>query len=302
MEWVNKKPWSDVGIDINPNISPHEMVYKAKLDLETSWNPTGGVRPGRPKSYANQETFQFFKSFADHGDALIETIGTLDNGRIIWALATLKDEFTLKKSDNVKSYLLMSSRNKNRNNIEIYFMTFRLAGGNTLQIPSNARTLFKNVCRRPFTNQFPFISLESHKFEGAIIKKTKETISYGREAILNFTNAADYLINKKIDDQIASRYMFDVFQPGVSRKLSSIGQEEIDNLAEKKTKIGIEAIKKAPGQNLESVYMTAWGLLNAVTYTIDHCLGSNQDSRLRLAWFGPNSKIKQRALELAQKL
>ena len=88
MDWINEKPWNGLSIDINPTISPHEMVYKAKLDLETSWNPTGGVRPGRPKSYANQEVFQFFKSFTEHGGVPLETIGTLDNGRIVWALAT----------------------------------------------------------------------------------------------------------------------------------------------------------------------------------------------------------------------
>ena len=48
--------------------------------------------------------------------------------------------------------------------------------------------------------------------------------------------------------------------------------------------------------------MTAWGLLTAVIYAIDHRLGNNNESRLRLAWFGPNAKIKQRALELALKL
>ena len=160
MEWMNEKPWNGLGVDVNPSLSPREMVYKVKLDLEKSWNPTGGVRPGRPKSYANQETFQFFKSFTEHGDAPLETIGTLDNGRIVWALATLKEEFTLMKADNVKGYLLLSSRNKNRDNIEIHFTTLRLAGGNTFQVSSKARSTFKNICRRPFTKQFPFISLQ----------------------------------------------------------------------------------------------------------------------------------------------
>ena len=117
MEWINEKPWNGLGVDVNPSLSPREMVYKVKLDMEKSWNPTGGVRPGMPKSYANQETFQFFKSFTEQGDSPLETIGTLDHGRIIWALATLKAEFTLMKTDKVKGYLLLSSRNENRDNI-----------------------------------------------------------------------------------------------------------------------------------------------------------------------------------------
>ena len=46
MDWINEKPWNGLSIDINPNISPREMVYKAKLDLEMSWNPTGGGSTG----------------------------------------------------------------------------------------------------------------------------------------------------------------------------------------------------------------------------------------------------------------
>jgi len=302
MEWINETPWNGIGVNISPNLSPSELVYKIKLDLETSWNPTGGVRPGRPKSLANQEMFQFFKSFTEYGEAPLETIGALDNGRIVWALAPLNEEFTLKETDRVKGYLFLASRNENRDKIEVHFTTVRPAGSNTLHLASKARTLFKNICRRPFTSQFPFVSLKSHKFEEDMIRKTKEAVSLGREAVLAFASDAERLANKKVDDQVATRYMFDVFQPDAAIELSSIGSKGINELTEKKTRIGIEAIKKAPGQNLESTHMTAWGLLNAVTYTIDHRLGNNQDSRLRLAWFGPNAKTKTNALELALKL
>jgi hypothetical protein len=302
MEWINQKPWEGLSVDINPNISPREMVYKVKLDSEKSWNPTGGVRPGRPKSYANQEMFQFFKSFTENGGLSLETIGTLDNGRIVWGLAALKEEFTLIKTDEIKSYLMLYSRNINRDIIEIQFTTFRQAGGNTLQIPCKGRTFFKNICRRPFTKQFPFISLKFHKFDEGLIRKTKETITYGREAIIDFSNNAESLINIKVNDKISKRYMFDVFQPEISKKLPSIGNKEVNELADKKTKISLEAITKAPGQNLNDGGITAWDLINAVTYAVDHCIGSDQGSRLRLGWFGPNSKFKQRALDLAQNL
>ena len=297
MDWANEKPWHQLGVDVDSSISSREMVYKLKLDFEVSRVPSG-----RPKSFANQETFQFFKSFTEHGEAPLETIGTLDNGRILWALAPLNEEFTLKEADQVKGYLLLASRNENRETIEIQFTTVRAVGSNTLQITSKARTSFKNICRRAFTNQFPFMSLESHKFEEAMIRKTKEAIGLGREAILGFATDAERLANKKVDGQTANRYMFDVFQPETVKDLSSIGHKEIEELAEKKTRMGIEAITRAPGQDLEPTQMTAWGLLNAVTYTIDHQLGNNQDSRLRLAWFGPNAKIKKRAFDLALEL
>ena len=302
MEWLDQKPWNELGVNIRPTLSPSELVYKVKLDLETSWNPTGGVRPGRPKSLANQEMFQFFKSFTEYGETPLETIGTLDNGRIVWALAPLVDKFILKETDIVKCYLLLASRNEDRDKIELHFMMIRSVGGNTLQISSKANKLFKNICRRPFTKEFPFVSLKSHKFEEDMIKKTKEAVSLGRKAISAFASDAKILADKKIDDQIANQYMINVFQPDVVDEFGSINSKDLNRLADKNTKIGIEAIKKAPGQSLQSAQMTAWGLLNAVTYTVDHYLGSNQDIRLRMAWFGPSAKTKKRAFELALEL
>lgn len=297
MDWTNENPWNGLGVDVGANLSPRELIYKAKLDFEVSRVPSG-----MPKSFANQEMFQFFRSFIEHGDAQLETIGVLDNGRIVWALASLEQEFTLQETDRVKSYLLLASRDEMRDKIEAHFIAVRSAGCSTLQIISKARVSFKNVCRRSFNKKFPFVSLKPNKFEADMIGKTKTAVDLGREAISIFASDAESLANKKVDDQIANRYMFNVFQPEMASGLSSIGDKEIDELADHKTRMGIEAIKKAPGQNLEPAKMTAWGLLNAVTYTIDHRLGANQDSRLRLAWFGPNSKIKRRAFELALEL
>lgn len=297
MEWIDQKPWEGLGLDVNASLSPRELTYKLKLDFEVSRVPSG-----LPKSFANQEMFQFFRSFIEHGEAILETVGVLDGGRIVWALASLEQEFNLEEADRVKGYLLLASRDEQRDRIEAHFVAVRSAGCNTLPIISKARTSFKNVCRRSFNKTFPFISLKPNKFEAGMIRKTKEAVGLGREAISAFGSDAERLVNIKVDEQIANRFMFDVFQPDTANELSSMGAKEINELADPKTRIGIEALKRAPGQDLKPAHMTAWGLLNAVTYTVDHCLGSNQDSRLRLAWFGSHAKIKKRAFELALEL
>ncbi len=85
--------------------------------------------------------------------------------------------------------------------------------------------------------------------------------------------------------------------PETLKKISSVGEKEVAELAEKNTKLAIETLSQVSEQ--QPFEMTAWSMLNAVTYIIDHRLGSNQDSRLRQAWFGSNAKLKTRALELA---
>ncbi len=88
-----------------------------------------------------------------------------------------------------------------------------------------------------------------------------------------------------------------LFKPDPSKSEGKAAEEQ----AKKNAKSALDAFGSAPGQNLESTQMTVWGLLTAVTYTADR-LGKTPDSRLRQSWFGPNAKIKKRALELAQKL
>lgn len=277
MEGMSEKPWQGLGADIDANLSPHEMLVKAKLDYKRPY-----------KSPANHETFRFFKAFAEAGEAHIRTVGQLDGGRIVWALAGLNASFSVKGVDPVEGCLLFSSRDEKRDTVSMQVMAVREVCGNTLQVASQGKSLFKNTFRRVFIPTPPFLSPAATQLDDKMIQKAKENIGLGREAIAAFASDAERLADQTVDDSTALRYLDDVFQA--------------EQLAEKKTRMAIEAMTQAPGQNLESTAMTAWGLLNAVTYTVDHQLGKNQDSRLRLAWFGSHADIKKRAFDLALKL
>lgn len=291
MEGTNEKPWHGLGAEIDANLSPHEMLVKAKLDYKRPY-----------KSPANHETFRFFKSFAEAGEAHIQTVGQLDKGRIIWALAGLNATFTVKGVDPVEGCLLFASRDEKRDSVHMLVTAVREVCGNTLQVPSKAKSLFKNTFRRVFISTPPFLSPAATHLDDNIIQKAKENIGLGREAMAVFASDAERLADQKVDEATAHSYMLEVFQPEAAAGSSVISPQEIETLAEKKTRMAIEAIQKAPGQGLESAAMTAWGLLNAVAYTVDHQLGKNQDSCLRLAWFGSHAEIKKRAFDLALKL
>lgn len=280
MSGKNETPWQEIGVEVTSRLSAREMLAKAKIDRQVSRNK-------RLKSIENERVFRFFKSFAEAGDAEIETIGSLENERIVWALARLKTDFSLDAVDKLAGFLLLSSRQENRESIQVQFFTLREAGNNTCPAAIKARATFRNTF------------LTSSKFPLDMKKKAGMTIVAGTEAILAFQSNAELLANKTVDEEVSRRYVFDVFQPDVSGKLPAIGQKEIDVHAEEKTRKAIEAIADAPGNDLKTAHNTAWGLLNAVTFTVDHHLVKNQDLRLRQLWFGSSLKIKQRALEQA---
>ena len=288
MDFENEKLWAGIGVEVNGSLSSREMLYKAKLDWEVSKIPSQ-----RPKSHANQETLRFYKAYFDCGNAEIETVGSLDGARIIWTLARLNEDFVLPGGDELKGYILLASRHEDREKIEIHFLTLRSASNSMLKIASKARPTVKNSFRRSFKSTLPFLSESSLQFDEDMIERTRKTIEMGRTAISAHAKDAQLLAEKKVTEQIAENYMNEVFK------------QDSENIEEAKQKANaqsaLDAFRNAPGQNLESAQMTAWGLLTAVTYTADR-LGKTPDSRLRQAWFGPNAKIKKRALELALKL
>ena len=292
MRRTNEKPWAGIGVEVNKSLSSREMLYKAKLDWEVSKIPSQ-----RPKSHSNQETFRFYKAYFDAGNAEIETVGSLDGARIIWALARLNQSFILPGDDELKGYILLASRHEDREKIEVQFFTLRSACNSMLKISSTARPTVKNSFRRVFKPTLPFLSESSLEFDEDTIQKTKETHTKGRDAISKFSKDAQSLVEKKVNKKIAADYMVEVFASDPSKDIS----EEAKEKAKLHAQSALDAFGTAPGQDLESTQMTAWGLLNAVTYTADG-IGKTPDSRLRQSWFGPNAKIKKRALELALKL
>ena len=292
MNGSNKKPWDGIGVEVNGSLSSREMLYKAKLDWEVSKIPSQ-----RPKSHSNQETFRFYKAYFDSGNAEIDTVGSLDGARIIWALARLNEKITLAGDDELQGYILLASRHEDREKIEIQFLTVRSACNSMLKISSKARPTVKNSFRRVFKSTLPFLSESAQRFDEEMTEKANTTIEMGRTAISNFAKTAENLVDKNVNEKIAEKYMTEVFKPDPLKNEGKAAEEQ----AKKNAKSALDAFGSAPGQNLKSTQMTAWGLLTAVTYTADR-LGKTPDSRLRQSWFGPNAKIKKRALELALKV
>ena len=131
MAYAGRVPWHGLGVEVENNLNPQEMLDAANLnwsvekqDLVTS----AGIQvPGKKalvrtsdnllldvigtdwNPVQNTEAFEFFNDFVSNGDMEMHTAGSLDDGRMVWALAKVNDGFELFNGDTVESYLLFSN-------------------------------------------------------------------------------------------------------------------------------------------------------------------------------------------------
>jgi hypothetical protein len=64
-----------------------------------------------------------------------------------------------------------------------------------------------------------------------------------------------------------------------------------------------QIISNAPGANLETAKNTVYGLLQAVTFDVDHSSRArSSDGRLASAWMGAGEALKNKALDRALSL
>ncbi len=169
MAWTNEIPWHKLGKSVSNDLTPKEMLIAAELDWEvfvekqcsiltdgtvvenegkdhlirkrivgenTVYNSLDSVGEGW-KPFQNEEAFSFFKEFVGTGDMSMETAGSLQNGKIVWGLAKVKQSFTLFGGDRVDSYFLFTNPHSYGKTIDVRFTPVRVVCNNTLMMALN---------------------------------------------------------------------------------------------------------------------------------------------------------------------
>lgn len=318
MAWTNEVPWHGLGVQVKSDLTTDAMMKAAGLNWSVSkramWaaKSSEGDEPAVkvPDAYAlcrdsdnkvmdvvgnaytpvqNAQAFEFFREFVEAGKAHIETAGSLKGGRMIWVLANLGKSFKLAGKDEVKSYLLLCNPHIQGKSMVGKFTSVRVVCNNTLTaaLAEEATDQFRRAHRS--------------EFDGNAQEMAKVTLGIAREQSEEFAEIALKLSKFKVDELQAARILAEVFDKGSELKLAE-SLEVIRDEANKATSVAMAALVNAPGAQLVSAKGTAWGVLNAVTYTTDHVLRKSADSRVYNAWFGKSGNMKQDALDLLVKL
>jgi len=304
MAYAGKVPWHGLGVPVSNDLTPAQMMQKAGLDwnvreVESFIEYDGKKMSTGLKSLVretdgkiltnvgenwnpcqNSDAFEFFSEYVMAGDMEMHTAGSLKEGRMVWALAKIKDSFELFKGDQVDSYLLFSNPHQYGKSIDVRFTPIRVVCNNTLTL-SLDQTVEKSV-------------KVGHKSEFDP-SSVKEALGIATQKMNTYKEMAQFLGSKRYTQDNIIEFFNDVFPRTADKRVQ--GKSLSRDTLSRNAALCYEALDTQPGaQYAEGSW---WQAFNAVTYVTDHVQGRNADNRLYSNWFGTNEIRKRSAINKA---
>ena len=294
-------PWHGLGCKVSNNLTPVQMMQAARADWKVREaesyvtfdgkqiltgkkclirEDTGKIltHVGRDwHSFQNIKAFEFFNEYIQTNVMDMDTAGSLKDGKIVWALAKVKDtSFDLFGGDRVDSYLLFSNPHQYGKSINIRFTPIRVVCYNTL-------TWALGVEAKRGVRMSHAIAFDE---EGV-----KKTLGIAREEFASCKEMAEFLGKKQYSKDSLYEYYSEIFlkdSSNLDKKISEI----VGN-----AKRCLELVETQPGA--EYAKGSWWQAFNSVTYLTDHIQGKTREGRLYNQWYGKNQLRKIKAAEKA---
>lgn len=297
MAYQGATPWHGIGVKVSEDLSVEEFVRTAGLEWEVKKEPIALAEDAIriPDRYAlvrssdrsildvvgpqfkpvqNSKIVEFYKEFCEAGGMHMDTAGSLNNGRMVWALAKIDEGFTLLGGDRVEGNLLFSSPHQSGKALTIMFTPIRVVCQNTLCM----------ALREYGASEGGFRQHHRREFDP---DEAKKVMGLAKERLMDFQSKASFLSSRVMSQDKWDEYMKSLFPQS--------GEEEPRVWAKfRRARVEMPGAEKSEG--------TAWHALNTVTYLVDHRLGRTQDTRLKSAWYGAGARLKIDALNTALKM
>lgn len=230
------------------------------------------------------EVLEFFRDIVGTGGLELETAGSLDNGRKVWAMARTGDSMAIKGQDRVEGYLLLSTSFDGSMATKAQFTSVRVVCNNTLSI---ATASSKGAVVVPHSSSF---DARGAKVELGLIHG-----AWGQ-----FEDQANALADRRLTNGEAMNLLLSIMEPAAAVKLAKGETIELSTKRRNQITSVFELFQgRGMGSALVSSAGTAWGMVNAVTQYIDHDAGNNVNNRFRSGQFGPGAAMKQEAFTKA---
>jgi phage/plasmid-like protein (TIGR03299 family) len=312
MAYTGQVPWHGLGEVVEDCLTPDEMLVRAGLDwpvhclpvrfkvgtkvYETTetrvlvrdyHNQIEVMGPAGPNyvPVQNAEVMKFFQGFTNDAGVILETAGSLDDGRQVWALARFKEGWQM-MDEHFKNYLLIVSPHVWGQSLRIFYTPIRVVCMNTLTMALRAGAVDKLRYRH----------LHYREFDAGQVGRAHEVMKLSLKHAQAFSDVAKLLSSVKANEAAAAKFFAKLFMPAIAEQDTNA----ILNNSQIQGWMGL--INSQRGANTEAAKGTYWGLFNTVTFNYDHVRGNNVDNRMESAWLGVGATKKREALELAEQM
>ncbi|MDD2609486.1 MAG: DUF932 domain-containing protein [Giesbergeria sp.] len=303
MAYIGAKPWHGLGQEVNPDASLQEWMDAARMNWSINRAPVQfknansdlmceypdshvlyrsdngkalSVVSDRYKVVQPKDMIEFFRSLVENEGFKIETIGTLKEGRRIWALANTNIQNDVIVGDRLKAYVLLITSCDGSLATTAKFTSVRVVCWNTQAIALSDGG--KEVKVRHNTVFNP----DQVKGEMGLI---------GAQAFDNFLGKMRDLTKVKISQNDAISIVSSLLPKPTGEK----------DITQSKGFIQVMSLFNGAGKGstLPGVQGTAWGLLNSMTEYVDHhARAHNPENRLHNQWFGKGATLKEATEQL----
>ena len=300
--YAGDRPWHGLGTQVSNDLTPNQIMRKAGLDwtvhevesyvdFEGDKIPTGQkslIRStdhkvltnvgGDWKPVQNEEAFEFFSEYVLAVDMEMHTAGSLKGGKNVFALAKVKESFSILGDDQIDSYLLFSNPHEYGKAIDIRFTPIRVVCNNTLtfSLQSASKNSTKLNHRSVFNPDM-----------------VKEQMGIASEKFAKYKEMAEFLSSRRFTTEALIQYYSEIFPNTYDRNK----KVEVAADLSRNARAALDVLETQPGANFGEG--TWWQALNSVTYLTDHKMGRNAESRMQSAWFGSNQSRKLQAANKA---
>lgn len=312
MAYAIKEPWHGLGNKVDENLDEEQMLAAAGLNWpvhclparfklrDTTYETTevkilcreyGGetqvMGPAGPAyvPVQNKDMMSFFRGFTKDAGVILDTAGSLDDGRYVWALARFQDGWQM-MDEKFQNYLLIVSPHIWGRSLKIFFTPVRVVCFNTMTM----------ALRGGAVDKLKYRHLHNSEFDQTVIAQAQQVMQLSTKHAHAFATTAQLLAKTKADDAASAKFFSKLFMPALA---TATTEEQLAN-GQIQSWMGVR--DSQVGGDTEAAKGTYWGLVNAVTYTFDHVRGNDSGNRLESAWLGTGASKKLEALELAREM
>lgn len=305
--YVGDKPWHGLGQEMDQESTLDQWRVAAGLDWEAVKTPVQfntpnglvedsdnfvvyrndtfsslGTCKSRYKLVQPSEVVSFFDRLCKENEFKMETMGSLDEGRKVWALAKVSNGFRIMGQDEVKPYLMLATSFDGSLSTTAMLTSVRTVCNNTLQLglSKDGKTAVKVSHAANFDETQVYMDL-------GLIEKS----------VSQFEEQCNKLANQSLGRIETLNFIFDLLKEK---------EEKLEDCSTKKLNIIKNIVElsqgKGLGADLKAAKGTLWGVVNSVTQYVDHEQGNNTNNRFRSAQFGLGASLKSKTFEVALKL